>query len=335
MGPAAQSLLHTTEVDYCVWDTENASLPYNSLTINDATTYNLNINDPRTIRGVKNDYVVAAAVTQVLKDLPLMAAPNCPSDALNCSYYNVPTPHTELNCNIGSINTTQIVDIHHNNVTTIHDYEYNFSFDSPPSIMPRFYYHGSMLGRTYYDLMNMTFDEHKSSLNTTYDPVIRRGIGEQKFVMLTFNDTMQSSIGDVKDLVVRECTLNSFVNNTDFAFVRNKTLTRENQTLPVTLDYDQLGNNTFWMTSYPSIVNYTTMNTYAFQISILKTIILGNEDYFNSNFMYGIDKVSTGKHLQLEMQNLSWRDVHIQMNSSVDYLSEWAWTLHYWILHSF
>lgn len=297
MGPAAQGVLHVGTSEQCVRDDNNTRLYGNHYDIQDFSTYVPGTYDPLTIKGIQKDYVMDYAWRQRRLNYRLQGNSYCPQNALNCTYF-VPyaVPHMEYDCQPGSPNTTQIVDVHANNVTTLTDYwNKNYMMD-----VPAFYYAGSMLGRTFYDLNNHTTSQASGS-NTTYNPQVRKMFGDQTFVLVTYGDSL-SPPSDETDVHVRECTLRPYMNHTYFAVRGSELLHSVDYTVPVPIDYDQIGNTSNWCShgfGDDLESNYTLINMYAFQLSLLKTLILdglgANSDF---TYIFGADQMTVDQYLQ-------------------------------------
>ncbi|KAI8370492.1 uncharacterized protein BYT42DRAFT_582607 [Radiomyces spectabilis] len=276
IGPASQQILNTQEIDVCE---KGGLLSLRNISNTDWSVMFSNLySSPRANTGMREPYVVEFAIAQAAKGLMPMPVHFCPPSALNCSFQGVSGFYTVAACKESSVQAT-IVDLDHNNVTTLFDhFGYNrvssssWFVASPET--PSIYYAGSMKGRTFYDLNNITAP---TSRNVTFDPTIRRLYGDQTFVIVTSkNDISSTYVKDMKDLTVQECTLQSHVNRTTIVFKNGTVSQTDYQTTPMVIDYDKLSNSTYWDKEFRTSLhkNYTMLNAYALQLSIMKSLII-------------------------------------------------------------
>lgn len=225
----------------------SGNLPSTDFRTDDYTTFSSATLDPRSIHGIYNDFMVRYAFQHAKSGLPIQANAACPNNAY-CTYSNIAIPHTTAECTAGSLDTP-IVDIHANNVTTLRQYwakDISNVFTTFIDDAPRVFYEGSMAGRTFYDLKNLTLTRLQ---NNTYNPAIRNMFGDQKFVFATFNNSMRSpSYESDKNIIpdIQVCTLRSFLNiSTWMAYGSLFMQVGVETSTPVTIEYDKIGSNTF------------------------------------------------------------------------------------------
>lgn len=154
----------------------SGNLPFTDFRTDDYTTFSSATLDPRSIHGIYNDFMVRYAFQHAKSGLPIQANAACPNNAY-CTYSNIAIPHTTAECTAGSLDTP-IVDIHANNVTTLRQYwakDISNVFTTFIDDAPRVFYEGSMAGRTFYDLKNLTLTRLQ---NNTYNTAIRNMFGD-------------------------------------------------------------------------------------------------------------------------------------------------------------
>ncbi|KAI8370491.1 uncharacterized protein BYT42DRAFT_647738 [Radiomyces spectabilis] len=287
--PASQEIL-ASKADIVCSDDPWSYIQLNNVTSDDFSTWANIYYNPMSVRGIQQSFIVRQAFYEA--GLKLAARPRyrCATDAFNCTYDEIPTPHTVAECQLGSLQS-RIVDVRGNNVTTISGY---YGFDRPVTLLeptarvPKVFYAGSMLGRTAYELYNYT---EPMRYNDTYDPSFRQYFGDQSFVFLSNNNTLSTFSTKKEELVIYECTLRSHVNVSSF-IAKGRDLIQENiVSTPITFDYNTLSNNTYWKEAgshYPT--NFTMMNLYAMQLTYLKTLIV---DGLEADLLYKFSTSAT------------------------------------------
>ncbi|KAG2222133.1 hypothetical protein INT45_007569 [Circinella minor] len=277
MGPASQQILTTADLAIC--DRNNAGVWYTNLSSTDMTTLS-STNGVSSMKGLKQDYLVRYALQQASLGFQVQPYYNCPLDSINCTFTGIQGFHSTVTCNPGSLNTTTIVDLKTDDVTTLSHY---FGYDRANSIfspflsVPAIFYDGSMKGRTYYDFNNYTKSFGSSIKNNrTYDAEMRKMFGDQKFVLvLTDDGGLDGYMASEKIPQVLECMLHSAVNTSTLLI---QSVTKRHQLMsqiPIEFDYDLLSNSTYWSTHYIGS-NFTMLNAYGLQFSIMKNLIVAN-----------------------------------------------------------
>ncbi|KAI9246945.1 hypothetical protein BDA99DRAFT_565363 [Phascolomyces articulosus] len=273
MGPVSQQILTTANLAEC--DQVKTGIWYSNITSLDMTTLSSSTG-VSSMKGLKQDYLVRYALQQAALGFYVQPYYDCPLNSINCTYSPIQGFHTTVTCNPGTLNT-QIVDLHKNNVTTLsHYYGYdkkNSIFTPSPSV-PSIFYSGTMFGRTFSDFNNYTVPYATStSNNATYDAQMRKMFGDQKFVLVLADDgSLDGYLPTNKTPQVLECGLTSELNTTSLVIESN---TKHNQLIsqaPIVFDYDLLSNSTYWSRNYVD-GNYTMMNAYAMQFSIIKNLV--------------------------------------------------------------
>ncbi|ORY90976.1 hypothetical protein BCR43DRAFT_537978 [Syncephalastrum racemosum] len=282
MQPAAQAIVKFDAPTKCMLNFSNSLMAANISAL-DHTTYDLNSGDPRTIRGVNDEALLNLGVRNSFQDFPMHMNAVCQDGAINCTYYDLFIPHTVAECTPGSLNTTTIVNVHANNVSTLQDFWWNkFSTVSDffSATLPAAFFAGSMFGRTTYDLGNFTANNTKFLYdNFTFDPDSVKAFGDQSFVFVNYADSLSFYGYGQKDIRVHECTLRSYVNMTDFAMVNNSDILHATwDQVPVTFNYSVMGNNSYWAmyyldSSFDHFFDWATVNSYAFQLSLMKLLV--------------------------------------------------------------
>ncbi|KAI9472871.1 hypothetical protein BDB00DRAFT_943668 [Zychaea mexicana] len=289
MGPASQQILTTANNVQC--DKEHTGVYYTNVSASDMTTMKTT-SGAASVKGLEQDYLVRYAFGQAALGFQVQPYYDCPLNSINCTYTPILGYHTAVTCKNGSLNT-QIVDLNRNNITTLSQY---YGYDKadrrfpPMPNVPGIFYDGSMFGRTYFDLNNYTKPlDVSADNNATYDAQIRKFFGDQKFVVVTTDDgTLRSYLDSKKMPQVLECTLQSYLNTSTLIV---EALSKRQQLLsqvPITFDFDALSNNTYWSDYYVG-ANFTQMNAYAMQLSILKNLIADGMDEFQEiveNWLY-------------------------------------------------
>ncbi|KAF7723063.1 hypothetical protein EC973_002397 [Apophysomyces ossiformis] len=224
---------------------------------------------------LKHDYVLQYAAAQAVLQgrtptnaLPIQPRFECSSGAINCTYPNIPGFFTTADCRDGSGNT-RFVDIDTGNVTTVSEYLSKNRYG-----LPAILYAESMYNRTYRDLMQLS--SQRSRCLGCRESSVRNNFGDQNFVFVTSSGTMKSWMELGSNLTVYECTLRTFMNRTTYTFQDNSFTYVPQSSTPIQINYDLLSNASFVSDlSYDS--DYTQVTAYAFQLSILRLLVYGED----------------------------------------------------------
>ncbi|KAI9310703.1 hypothetical protein BX666DRAFT_2126007 [Dichotomocladium elegans] len=294
MGPASQQILSTKSSVVCSRD--DAYIWYTNYTSADLTSMKYS-NTLQKLKGLEREYAAAYGYGQASRGFVTIPNYTCSQNSLNCTYDGVGGLATEAVCTPGDLKS-EVVDVHTNNKTTIASYLGLSKNDSrsPPYVdVPQTFYHGSMLGRTHYDLANLTMPLYT---NATYDPTLRRYFGEQKFVLVLSDEgNLSTYIPADKEPKVLICTLQTSYNVSNLVY-RSEQIEIYNQTsVPLDLDYDLLSNNTYWKKANSLKTDYRAMNAYATQLTHMK-LLVGNSAFFQQLaadwLIYGYNATNDG-----------------------------------------
>ncbi|KAI8137686.1 hypothetical protein BJV82DRAFT_674489 [Fennellomyces sp. T-0311] len=278
MGPASQQILSTADIIQCVKG--EAGIWYTNFSSSDISTLS-STTGPGSVKGLKQDSLVRYAFEQAALGFQVQPYYECKMGSLNCTYTDLSGIHTTVACQNGTLDS-QIIDLNTNNVSTLNHY---YGYDKPNPItspspsVPGIFYSGSMVGRTYFDLNNYTAP--LLSPKNGSDASIRKLFGDQSFVMvLTDEGTLNSYLPMDKKPQILECTLQSTVNSSMLIIDQsNVKRLQQYSSTPLIIDYDTLSNATYWKENYLD-ANFTMLNAYAMQLSILKTLIADGQDGF-------------------------------------------------------
>ncbi|KAI8145785.1 hypothetical protein BJV82DRAFT_24900 [Fennellomyces sp. T-0311] len=295
IGPAAQGIIHTRTYDICEEGNSTEVYPAD-ISSEDLSTYDQSTKDPRSIKGVDDYTIVQYGFRQFLNLRPLQIMSPCPKSTINCTYVNITLPRITTDCTMGSIDTTRILDIYHSNLTNTRDYFTNYS----PSI-PAYFYSGSMVNRTYYDLNNLTLP-YVLADKPPFNAEARRMIGDQKFVAVSSGNTMGRDWNSNFDkLQVRECTLRSTYDRTQLVDTQGEINITVLSSESVDMDYDNIIGNNVFLSQYGGDNKKTNvmLNSYALQISFMRSLIINEQNVMLSMAGWSFDNVLQGLGTQV------------------------------------
>lgn len=249
-------------------------------------TYHRNSYNPLTVNGTNTQPVaVPFGFKDFLRGTKFPAFyPPCPSDLDLCVFPNFHIAHTTLDCQSGSLDT-EIINVRTDTRMPLREY-YGLAPDADHLNVPTpsFYFAGNMFNRTLYNLGNVSATDRSLELTPVpFDQSVRDKIGEQTFVMVTYQDTIQNLEADggfsVNDLQVQQCTIHTAANVTtvNVSSHDQSYFLDVHETRPINIDYDRLGNTSTWSVEEDDMEGHSHTIAYAYQLDIMRALIMDNE----------------------------------------------------------
>lgn len=250
------------------------------------TTYLRYSFNPLTVNGTLDQGVaVPFGIKDFLRGTQFPAFyPPCPSDIDLCVFPNFHIAHTTLDCQSGSLDT-EIINVHTDARMPLREY-YGLAPDADHLNVrtPSFYFAGNMFNRTLYNLGNVSASDLSLELTPVpFNQTIRDRIGEQTFVMVTYQDTIQNLEAEggfsVNDLHVHQCTLHTAANVTTINVSSHDQsyFFDVHETRPINIDFDRLGNISVWSLEENDMQGHSHTVAYAYQMDIMRALIMDNE----------------------------------------------------------
>ncbi|CDH52302.1 predicted protein [Lichtheimia corymbifera JMRC:FSU:9682] len=250
------------------------------------TTYLRYSFNPLTVNGTLDQGVaVPFGIKDFLRGTQFPAFyPPCPSDIDLCVFPNFHIAHTTLDCQSGSLDT-EIINVHTDARLPLREY-YGLAPDADHLNVrtPSFYFAGNMFNRTLYNLGNVSASDLSLELTPVpFNQTIRDRIGEQTFVMVTYQDTIQNLEAEggfsVNDLHVHQCTLHTAANVTTINVSSHDQsyFFDVHETRPINIDFDRLGNISVWSLEENDMQGHSHTVAYAYQMDIMRALIMDNE----------------------------------------------------------
>lgn len=273
MGPASQQILTTYPWSTC--DPAAAKLLFTDVASNLIANIRGPSYDIRLMSGITSNYLVEYGFYAAAYNSSVSINLQCPDKSANCTFNDIPILHATVECQPASFQNVSIISERNLNATTLLTDYYNLSDPNANIYTPKFFYAGSMLGRTYYDIANRTASEAAAPTGPPDPATLRPYVGDQTFVVLSDKGIAWPSVYVAeKDIVVEECTLESHVNQTTFAILGTDWQFTTHSSEAVTMDYDLLANSSYWA-AQPSGSDISMLNAYGMQISLLYYLIEG------------------------------------------------------------
>lgn len=260
-----------------------------------ATTYNPYSYNPLTINGTVNQAVmVPFAFKDFLRGTKFPALyPSCPSSVDICSVPNLHVPYTTLDCQPGSLDT-EIVSVHTDTRMPLREY-FGLAPDADHLNVrtPSFYFASNMYNRTLYNLGNASSPNRELDRKPVpFDQSIRDRVGEQTFVMVSYQDTLKNLESDggfsVNDLRVQQCTLHTSANVSTFNISsRDQSYFIEvHDTRPIDIDFDRFGNTSLWSLEQDNMRGSPASAVYAYHLDIMRALIMDTENLWDPKKSY-------------------------------------------------
>lgn len=282
-GPVSQVLLVPSDKPDC-YDI-GASLTYNPADSTALWTLKYPY-DPRTNIGVKNGYAIVYGFDTAAYHFRYPVTSTCKRNATECTFNDIPVMRTEIDCQPGSFQETQVYDGRTRTTQTLAQY-YNYSNGDPsthPSV-PAFYYAGSMQGRTMYDFPTYATPVN---LNATFNPALLAYVGNQTFVVVSHQGRADNASTVTADNAsVSECTLLSYVDTTKVTLQGRKTTLDVVASRPIAMDFTKLANASYWQavtisSTYPlppqAAADLTMMTMYSLQVGMVNNLVILNQE---------------------------------------------------------
>ncbi|KAF7721846.1 hypothetical protein EC973_004082 [Apophysomyces ossiformis] len=286
IGPASQQILTSSAYQqYSCTNNETAML-YNDIDYLDMVALRSNRYDMRFVKGLQFDFLGTMAMQQAGHNLPAPIMLSCPGTATNCTYPHVDMFRTDVECQQGNFDTP-VLNHHTMKVEPIrrllrfNDSNPLASLSAPQ--LPLVLYGPSMLGRTWWDLNNLTTPTSQPNLNNNTTRSIRSYLGEQTFIAATYKGGTNSRSADPKTTVITQCTLRSYRNSTTVIATNNSLIIQTNDFAPINIDLDQLANPAILRNQKYGAQQLVMHNAYGVQLTAMNTLIVHNPELMRSN----------------------------------------------------
>ncbi|KAG0170347.1 hypothetical protein DFQ28_010773, partial [Apophysomyces sp. BC1034] len=297
IGPASQQIL--TSSAYQLYSCENnTALMYNDVDLVDMVALRTNNYDMRYVKGLQFDHFGQIAMQQGSYGMPVQYTHACSNTASNCTYTDIDVLHTVAECQPGNFDTP----ILNHHTMTVEPIRRSLGFnDSNPfqSIyapqLPLVLYAPSMLGRTWWDLNNLTAlaEQRPGSSNSTARS-IRSYLGDQSFVAATYKGSGNKRYADNTTTVILQCTLRSYKNSTTIVAENSTIATHVTGTTPIDIDLDWLANPGNLRGQFNGVQHLLMYNAYGTHMTTLNTLIAHDSNQMQDNAQKWWQRASDG-----------------------------------------